>query len=379
MNQDHGQNENPFPQQYDPYRGFEIPVSPNDRVQDFNVPPPRQSWWQNPLIVTMLLLAMAVLLASAVIVLNQPSLIVDGQSAPVIAADETSIKVEPTPEGRGGMQIANEDTQLFDEMVSQTDSLTQQSLLLAEQAVQQVETLLVEELEADVEQVIGAVSAEIESILVEEDTPSVEEDAPQKPTRLHPAGGSPETIAFVKNLLAEKKADAPEPQKDEVQDIVTKVVAQAAGVNPPVQEPVARRQDAQAQEQALAQALETSRTITNVQPNAIVPVPSPISPPVVRPKVQKSVSEPRAQMIGTHFVQLASIRDEAEAVGQWQNFQGQFGEALAGAGYRVQRADLGDKGTFFRIQAGPFDRAEAVRRCDAIKAVKPSGCYLVAR
>jgi hypothetical protein len=50
---------------------------------------------------------------------------------------------------------------------------------------------------------------------------------------------------------------------------------------------------------------------------------------------------------------------------------------LSGAEYRVQRADLGAKGVFFRIQAGPMSKDSAKSVCDAIKASKPGGCVIV--
>lgn len=79
---------------------------------------------------------------------------------------------------------------------------------------------------------------------------------------------------------------------------------------------------------------------------------------------------------GSSYVQLASISSEAAAPKEWSKLQKQF-SSLSGAEYRVQRADLGAKGVFYRIQAGPMSKDSAKSVCDSIKATKPGGCIIV--
>ncbi|MCB1721141.1 MAG: SPOR domain-containing protein [Alphaproteobacteria bacterium] len=37
---------------------------------------------------------------------------------------------------------------------------------------------------------------------------------------------------------------------------------------------------------------------------------------------------------------------------------------------------MGERGTYYRIQAGPMSRASASDICDSIKAQKPGGCLV---
>ncbi len=81
---------------------------------------------------------------------------------------------------------------------------------------------------------------------------------------------------------------------------------------------------------------------------------------------------------GGFFVQLGSVKSRDAAAGEWKKFQSQNGE-LSGMDFRVQEADLGDKGVFYRIQGGPLAEAEAKTLCQAITARKPGGCLVVRR
>jgi cell division septation protein DedD len=79
---------------------------------------------------------------------------------------------------------------------------------------------------------------------------------------------------------------------------------------------------------------------------------------------------------GSYFVQLASVKSRDGADSEWGKLQKSFG-SLNGLDYRVQEANLGDRGTFYRIQAGPMSKTSAGDICDAIKAQKPGGCLVV--
>jgi hypothetical protein len=44
---------------------------------------------------------------------------------------------------------------------------------------------------------------------------------------------------------------------------------------------------------------------------------------------------------------------------------------------RIQEADLGAKGTYYRAQGGPLSEDKAQAICKAITAKKPGGCLVV--
>jgi cell division septation protein DedD len=73
------------------------------------------------------------------------------------------------------------------------------------------------------------------------------------------------------------------------------------------------------------------------------------------------------------------MRDAPSAVAAWQKLKQQHAQVLGGLSPTFERADLGDKGVYHRVQAGPFaDRAAAAAACAALKAAKQD-CVVVVR
>ncbi len=68
-------------------------------------------------------------------------------------------------------------------------------------------------------------------------------------------------------------------------------------------------------------------------------------------------------------IQLASMPSEEAAWSAWKQISGKYAGQLSGLTAIVEPADLGDKGTFYRVQTGPFQTvAAAQERCTAMKA-----------
>ncbi len=80
---------------------------------------------------------------------------------------------------------------------------------------------------------------------------------------------------------------------------------------------------------------------------------------------------------GDYFVQLASVKSDQSARQEWTRLQKAHSELFDDLALDVQRADLGDRGIFYRIRTGPFpNRATARDMCAQIKAAK-LGCLVV--
>jgi hypothetical protein len=145
--------------------------------------------------------------------------------------------------------------------------------------------------------------------------------------KIHPAGTNPDTIAFVKSVLDEKDG------KSGVDETAVQAVEPAAGA---------------------------------------------ASPAIATPKqAEKIVTTKTPVVSGNYYIQLGSVPTEPGAAMEWRRLQAQFASTLSGKSYRVQSADLGPKGTMYRIQAGPMKRDDALNACTAIKASKPGGCIVV--
>jgi cell division septation protein DedD len=76
-----------------------------------------------------------------------------------------------------------------------------------------------------------------------------------------------------------------------------------------------------------------------------------------------------AASAGGYAVQVTSQRSEAEAEAAFKALQAKFPTQLGSHQPIIHRADLGDKGTFYRALVGPFASAEAAAgMCSNLKA-----------
>jgi hypothetical protein len=67
-------------------------------------------------------------------------------------------------------------------------------------------------------------------------------------------------------------------------------------------------------------------------------------------------------------VQVSSQRSEADAESAYRGVQSKYSSVLGSQPHTVRRADLGDKGVYYRAMVGPFaNREEAVQLCVSLK------------
>ena len=107
------------------------------------------------------------------------------------------------------------------------------------------------------------------------------------------------------------------------------------------------------------QAMAPTTAITPATPRAL-PAPGPASQIAARPASAKA---------GGYVVQVSSERTEADAQAWYRALQAKYPAVLGSRRPTIKRADLGEKGIFFRTQVGPFASAEeAGKMCNSLKA-----------
>lgn len=72
---------------------------------------------------------------------------------------------------------------------------------------------------------------------------------------------------------------------------------------------------------------------------------------------------------GRTYIQFAAVRSEADAKAKWSKLQSTY-SVLKPLPLHIQKADLGAKGVFYRVQAGPLSASEATATCAKVKAAK---------
>jgi hypothetical protein len=71
---------------------------------------------------------------------------------------------------------------------------------------------------------------------------------------------------------------------------------------------------------------------------------------------------------GNYVVQVSSQRNEADAQASYKALQGKFPSVLGSRAPLIKRADLGDKGVYYRAMVGPFGSSEeAAQLCGSLK------------
>lgn len=98
------------------------------------------------------------------------------------------------------------------------------------------------------------------------------------------------------------------------------------------------------------------------------------APPPPRTEQYAERTPPRAGL--QYWVQIGAHKDEATSRAEWQKLQNATVNLFANIGNRIQRADLGKRGIYYRIQLGPFaSSGEAGRFCAELKT-RQIDCFL---
>ncbi|MEM9669490.1 MAG: SPOR domain-containing protein [Pseudomonadota bacterium] len=103
---------------------------------------------------------------------------------------------------------------------------------------------------------------------------------------------------------------------------------------------------------------------------------------IIAAKVENAPPKPASPAFrfspgGRFLVQIGALRSQAAADTAWNEISSAEAQLFQGATKRIQRADLGAKGIFYRVRAGAFEnRADAAQFCDALKG-RGRACIVV--
>jgi cell division protein FtsN len=78
---------------------------------------------------------------------------------------------------------------------------------------------------------------------------------------------------------------------------------------------------------------------------------------------------PKAAAAGGVVLQIGAYKSQADAEAAWKTYKARHAALLTGYSENVQQADLGEKGTWYRLRIDGFsDREVANALCDRLKA-----------
>ena len=106
-------------------------------------------------------------------------------------------------------------------------------------------------------------------------------------------------------------------------------------------------------------------------PDVVASATTPSSSPSLAPTTSPTVAVPTptssttassgGALSGSHLVQVGAFRSEAEANGVWTRMQTKLGTYMDSKSKDIEVADLGDKGTYYRLRIGPFSNSDAAK------------------
>jgi cell division protein FtsN len=120
-------------------------------------------------------------------------------------------------------------------------------------------------------------------------------------------------------------------------------------------------------------------------PMEIAPAPAPAKPKSqdvrselaeVDPGIKAAEAKEVDVGSGAAVVQIGAYANDAEAAAAWQMVKTKYADIVKGLKPDIRRADLGQKGVWYRLRMGPFEtRAAANKVCQAIEA-KGGSCLV---
>lgn len=241
---------------------------------------------------------------------------------PLIRADQGPTKV--APENPGGMQVPNQDKQIYDRIGGNQPPASD--------------------------------DGKTERLLPPPERPSASvATAPAT----GPAGSAPSVTVPMR--------PAPSPVPNQVPNQAP--AQQATGIPNQTNAPSAMPLQ-QAEKAPAAKPAETKPAAAAEKP-AAKPAPKPAAE---APAKTASLASPG----GSAKVQLASLKDQADAQATWSRLQKKFPE-LSGLTPSYEKVEIPNKGAFVRLQVGPLkDRTAAQSLCQQL-AAKNQGCIVVSK
>jgi len=117
----------------------------------------------------------------------------------------------------------------------------------------------------------------------------------------------------------------------------------------------------------------------------VTPRPAPEAPVVPETETASTAGPPQLAAAptfvgnGPYVAQIAALQSESGIEAAWRRYATRAPELFARAHMDVERADLGQRGIYYRVRAGYFaDRANATRFCERIRQMGQD-CVVTAR
>ncbi len=147
----------------------------------------------------------------------------------------------------------------------------------------------------------------------------------------------------------------------------------------PTPEPVSEPEPVSAPAVVAAPPAVSPAPVPTPEPVVVAPEPAPAQPAVAAaPEPPEQTLESMvAALSGDYLIQIAALRSQEAAEGEWKRVSSRHANLLGSYSQKIVRIDLGERGIFYRLRAGPLkDRGSAEKLCQSL-AAENVGCLVV--
>ncbi len=126
------------------------------------------------------------------------------------------------------------------------------------------------------------------------------------------------------------------------------------------------------------QAPAAPRAPVTPPPAIAVSLPAAAAPrPAPAPQAAAAPASAATRATGP-MLQIGAYPSEELALSAWNNFRARYATAIGGLTQNVQVADLGERGTWYRLRVGPFNSKDAaVEKCEQLREAGGT-CFVAA-
>lgn len=303
---------------------------------------------------------------------------IDEKETELVQADATPVKEAPA--NPGGMAIPNQDKTVYNLVGGKQEGKVVEHILSSpETPVNRNEDADTSTWMSDqVKDKLKSMEQEKEGGALSADPASKGEAKESEPAAAHPLpkaeGNKPDTAGKAEQFNPVKAHEAPvkpvaeaEPVKA-AESIVKAVPVPVEKKDVAKAEPVKTEAPAKAEEKAKAEPVKKEGEKAPEPATKKQETPAAETAAAKEPASAKPPAGARAQ--------LGAFKSQAEAEGEWKKIAKKFASDIGEKNHYIVRADLGSKGTYYRLQLAPFDSSSDVEEFCLTLVGEGQGCFL---
>ena len=352
----------------------------DDEPEAFEQPAPESGSRRKLMVAGVLVAAIATGGAAAFVYKSYQDGGLGSGETPTVLADEQPVKSKPSDPG--GKEFPDGNKQIYDRLTGNSDSSTGGAGAGSEKSADTaaIPGMVTTGAEAPADTLDERIAAALRKSGANEGgeaSANADPNAPRSVRTLtvRPDGSVVPSEGQVQSVPQTQAQSQPEPEAADT--ITTAGILAEADEGGTASEPAG-----QAATAASGSETQSAQTAQSAAPTPARAAPRPDNEQETRvasvePETTSSTQPSATGSANPYFVQVAARRDQTSALAAFADLQQKYPNILDGLAPTIKRADLGDKGVWYRLWVGPMDdRSNASNVCGQLKQAGLGGCFV---